>query len=70
MSERDIEQAYLVRFEDRRNSARALSDLLDQTMTGFHRSGVWLYAAARPLSPRPAYAGRTPGRMQATFWRP
>lgn len=58
MSERDIEQAYLVRFEDRRNSARALSDLLEQTMTGFHRSGVWLHAAARPVSPRPAYAGR------------
>lgn len=58
MSERDIEQAYRTRFEDRRNNARNLTDLLDQTMTGFHQTGVWLVAAARPVSPRPAYAGR------------
>lgn len=58
MSERDIEQAYRTRSEDRRNNARSLSDLLDQTMTGVDQAGVWLVAAARPTSPRPAYAGR------------
>jgi hypothetical protein len=58
MSERDIEQAYRTRFEDRRNSARNLSDLLDQAMTGFHQTGAWLAAAARPVRPRPAYSGR------------
>lgn len=30
MSERDIEQAYRARFEDRRNNSRDLADLLDQ----------------------------------------
>jgi hypothetical protein len=58
MSERDIEQAYRTRFEDRRTNARHLSDLLDEMMTGFGEDGVWLAAAARPTSPRPAYAGR------------
>ncbi|WP_426996298.1 AlbA family DNA-binding domain-containing protein [Pseudarthrobacter sp. N5] len=58
MSERDIEQAYRTRFEDRRNNARSLSDLLDQTMTGIDQDGVWLVAAARPLSPRPAHTAR------------
>lgn len=59
MSERDIEQAYRKRFEDRRNNARGLSDLLEQTMTGVDQGGsVWLAAAARPVNPRPAYAGR------------
>lgn len=59
MSERDIEQAYRKRFEDRRNNARGLSDLLEQTMTGVDQGGsVWLVAAARPVNPRPAYAGR------------
>lgn len=58
MSERDIEQAYRTRFEDRRNNARNLSDLLEQTTTGVGEDGVWLAAAARPASPRPAYAGR------------
>lgn len=65
MSERDIEQAYRKRFEDRRNNARGLSDLLEQTMTGIDQDGhVWLAAAARPVSPRPAYAGRI-GREDA-----
>lgn len=58
MSERDIEQAYRARFEDRRNNAKSLSDLLDQAKTGFEPGGVLLAAAARPVSPRPVYAGR------------
>lgn len=59
MSERDIEQAYRKRFEDRRNNARSLSDLLEQTMTGVNLGDrVWLVAAARPVNPRPTYAGR------------
>lgn len=58
MSERDIEQAYRARFEDRRNNARSLSDLLDQTIAGIDQDGIWLVAAARPISPRPAYTGR------------
>jgi hypothetical protein len=59
MSERDIEQAYRTRFEDRRNHERSLSDLLEQTLLGVHPSDrVWLAAAARPVNPRPAYAGR------------
>lgn len=59
MSERDIEQAYRNRFEDRRNSSRSLSNLVDQALIGLSRSGrVWLAAAARPINPRPAYAGR------------
>lgn len=65
MSERDIEQSYRKRFEDRRNNARGLSDLLGQTMTGIHQGGrVWLAAAARPVNPRPAYTGRI-GREDA-----
>ena len=58
MSERDIEQAYRTRFEDRRNNDRSLSDLLDQMLTGVVQNGIWAAAAARPLSPRPAYTGR------------
>lgn len=58
MSERDIEQAYRTRFEDRRNAERTLSDLLDQTIFGIEQDGVWLAAAARPINPRPAYSGR------------
>lgn len=63
MSERDIEQAYRARFQDRRNRERSLSDLLEQTLWGADQSDrVWLAAAARPLNPRPAYAGRTTER--------
>ena len=59
MSEREIEQAYRTRFDDRRNHERSLSDLLDQVLLGADRnSQVWLAAAARPVTPRPAYAGR------------
>lgn len=57
MSERDIEQAYRARFEDRRNNTRDLADLLDQTRSGLS-DGTVLAAAARPTNPRPAYAGR------------
>lgn len=59
LSERDIEQAYRARFEDRRNHERTLSDLVDQTLVRVDESDrVWLAAAARPVNPRPAYAGR------------
>ncbi|MFS0718882.1 ATP-binding protein [Arthrobacter sp. 1P04PC] len=58
MSERDIEQAYRARFADRRNNDRNMSDLLDQALLGVEQSGVWLTAAAKPINPRPGYAGR------------
>lgn len=54
MSERDIEQAYRTRFEDRRNNSRDLADLLDQTMSGL-KDGTVLAAAARPTSPTQQY---------------
>lgn len=59
MSERDIEQAYRKRFEDRRNNDRNLEDLIGQAMAGVdHGGGVWLVAAARPTIPRLTSAGR------------
>ncbi|MET3368440.1 UNVERIFIED_CONTAM: hypothetical protein ABIE34_001680 [Jeotgalibacillus campisalis] len=59
MTERDIEQAYRARFEDRRSHDRTLSELLDEVLDGVDRyDHVWLAAAARPISPRPTYAGR------------
>jgi hypothetical protein len=65
MSEREIEQAYRRRFEDRRNNDRALAELLEQVMLGVDRErSIWMTAAARPTHPRPSYAGRI-GREDA-----
>jgi hypothetical protein len=59
MSERDIEQAYRKRFNDRLSANRSLDDLQQRVMSGaVQRESVWLSAVARPTSPRPAYAGR------------
>jgi hypothetical protein len=59
MSEREIEQAYRRRFEDRRNNDRGLEGLLEQAMLGADRDrGIWMTAAARPTYPRPRYSGR------------
>ncbi|YCH06361.1 AlbA family DNA-binding domain-containing protein [Arthrobacter sp. alpha11c] len=59
MSERDIEQAYRLRFEDRRNHERSLTELVDRVLLGANQSNkAWLAAAARPVNPRPSYAGR------------
>lgn len=59
MGERDIEQAYRRRFEDRRNNDRLLKDLLEQAVLGINvTSGIWMIAAARPTRPRPSYSDR------------
>ena len=59
MSEREIEKAYRLRFEDRRANDRALDTLLEQVMLGVdHEEGIWLVAAARPTQPRPRHSGR------------
>lgn len=58
MSEREIEQAYRRRFEDRRNNDRALEDLLEQSVLGTTQDRIWMSAAARPTRPRPRYLGR------------
>lgn len=59
MGERDIEQAYRRRFEDRRNNDRLLEDLLEQAMLGIDTDhGIWMAAAARPTRPRPSHTGR------------
>jgi hypothetical protein len=59
MSERDIEQAYRRRFEDRRNNDRGLAGLLEQVLIGVDKGGApWLVAAARPTRPRPAHTDR------------
>jgi hypothetical protein len=59
MSERDIEQAYRARFEDRRVKDTALSELTNRLLAGIPREGrVWLTAAAVPINPRPAHLGR------------
>lgn len=60
MNEREIERAYRARFDDRRSHERQVSDLLDQVLSGIRPTQVWLAAAARPINPRPVYAGRVP----------
>ncbi|SLK12732.1 hypothetical protein SAMN06272721_11746 [Arthrobacter sp. P2b] len=60
MNERDIEQAYRRRFEDRRTADVSLAQLMERTVLGIPRSSVWLVAAAQPTRPRPGYAGRIP----------
>lgn len=59
MSERDIEQAYRARFEDRREKDDTLNELTSRLLAGVPREDkVWLTAAAVPVNPRPAHLGR------------
>lgn len=60
MNEREIQRAYRARFDDRRSHERQVSDLLNQVLSGIRSTQVWLAAAARPINPRPVYAGRVP----------
>lgn len=58
MSERDIEQAYRNRFDDRKARERSLEELANDVVLGLPGEGrVWMSAAGVPVAPRPAQLG-------------